>query len=176
MTETGPASSWVLHCLTPGTASVLPSLTRSLGSLFPVRCHPDRGRLCSLPLLPAPGWGRTALLAPQHLPHQLGPCGGTLPTAVPPSLQLLQVLDASWHALCPAAYLPRSCGLAQWWRSHPFHLWSYLCLLGGAEQPQGSVPTFPSTVLGDCIFGIELELYLHSQEMCSLILAQLRPC
>lgn len=42
----------------------------------------------------------------------------------------------------------------------------------GAEQPRGSVPTFLSTVLGDCIFGIKSELCLHPQEM-SLVLTQL---
>lgn len=57
-----------------------------------------------------------------------------------------------------------------------FYLWSYLHLLGRAEQPWGSVPTFPSTVLGDCIFGIKSELNMHPQEMWSLVMAHLRPC
>lgn len=133
---------------------------------FPAWCHPARGRLRSLLLLPAPGWGQTS--PPSHaasatpagslrwsIAHSCAP----IPAAAP--RQLFQALGAPWHSLRPTTYLPRPCGLAQWWRSHPSHLWSYLHLQGGAEQPQGSVPTFPSTVLGDCIFGIKSELYLH---------------
>lgn len=50
-----------------------------------------------------------------------------------------------------------------------------LVVLSGAEQPQGSVRTFPSTVLGDCIFGIKSELYLHPWRMWSAQLLLVAP-
>jgi len=157
VTEAGPASAWVLHGLTPGAVGALPWLT-----WVPAWCHPARGHLCSLLLLPVPGWEQASPPCPAASAVPAGSlwwsaAHGRAPisAAAPGSCSEPWVLPG----LCPAMY-SGPCGLAQWWRSHPSRLWSYLHLLPGAEQPQGSVPTFPSAVLGDCIFGIKSELCL----------------
>lgn len=117
VTETGPASSWVLHCLTPGTAGALAA--GSLGCLVPSVVSPDQRTLV---LAAPPASARLGADQPSqprsNLPPRLGPCGGALPTAVPPSLRLPPgSCSKPWALPGTHCALPRTCPCPVAWLS-----------------------------------------------------------
>lgn len=113
VTETGPASSWVLHCLTPGTAGALAA--GSLGCLVPSVVSPCQ-RTLALAAPPAgarlgaeqpsqprsichPGWVPAVEHCPQLCPH---PCG--CPQAAAPSPGRSLALTVPYHVLAQALW------------------------------------------------------------------------
>lgn len=142
VTASGPASSWVLRCLMPGLLGSQRGIT-----LPEAACAHCSSCQCQLgtdqPSLPR------SMCHTSWVPAAEGLC--PLPTTAPWQLFQALALAAPFHvfaqALWPGSVIEEP--------SFP------LVVLSGAEHPQGSVPTFPSMVLGDCIFGIKSELYLH---------------
>ncbi|XP_054688495.1 protrudin isoform X2 [Grus americana] len=100
VTETDP------DCLKPGTVGSREP--RLLGSQRGITLPEDACARCSSCQCQA--GGRPALLAMQHLPHQLGPCSRALPTAVPLSLRLSPgSCSKPWVLPGTHCTLPRTC-------------------------------------------------------------------
>lgn len=116
VTETGPASSCVLHCLTPGTAGALAAM--SLGCLVPSVVSPCQRMLglaapparlgADQPSLPrsicCTSWVPVAEHCPQLCPH---PCSCPLAAAASPghSLALIMPCHVLAQALWPGSVM-----------------------------------------------------------------------